>query len=239
VTARHSPRPEVEHRLDALRRAVELADDRLDRGVVAGARDALTRADQRLARSAEAVVVALAGGTGSGKSSLFNALAGADLTEVGVRRPVTAEAAALVVGQPPGAGELLDWLGVRRRHRADPAADLPDGLVLLDLPDHDSIEAGHRRIVDRLVERVDVLVWVVDPMKYAQRALHAGYLRKLAAHAEVTLVVLNRVDELDPAARGTCLNDLRRLLDDEGLGGARVLATSAAGGLGVEALRGG
>ncbi|MCB2557781.1 50S ribosome-binding GTPase, partial [Listeria monocytogenes] len=80
-------------------------------------------------------VVALAGATGSGKSSLFNALAGADLAAVGVPRPTTAEAMAAVRGD--GAQALLDWLGVQRRYRlaADPGSQ--GGLVLLDLPDHD------------------------------------------------------------------------------------------------------
>ena len=65
-------------------------------------------------------------------------------------------------------------------------ADL-DGLVLLDLPDHDSTEVGHRLQVDRLVQLVDVLVWVVDPQKYADAALHDRYLSPLAEHADVML----------------------------------------------------
>src|SRR5690606_15305226 len=97
-------------------------------------------------------VVAVAGATGSGKSSLFNALAGRPLADVGVRRPTTAITEAAVFGG--GAGELLDWLGVTRRHvlTTDDDDDDLTGLVLLDLPDHDSVEAAHRDEVDRLVQ---------------------------------------------------------------------------------------
>ena len=68
--------------------------------------------------------------------------------------------------------------------------------MLLDLPDHDSTELSHRLEVDRLVQLVDVLVWVVDPQKYADAALHDRYLKPLAGHADVMMVVLNQADRL-------------------------------------------
>jgi len=231
---RSSPVPE---RLAALREAIELAEGRLPAEDVAAARAVAEKADERLARGEHAVVVALCGGTGSGKSSLFNALVGSPLAEVGAVRPVTAEARAVAVGDAEAAAGVLDWLDVGRRHAREPDAGLPDGLVLLDLPDHDSIEVTHREVVDRLVARVDVLVWVVDPVKYAQRALHAGYLAALAHHAEIVLVVLNQVDRLDAGGRRTVVRDLESLLTREGLGAARVLVASAASGEGVDALR--
>ena len=55
--------------------------------------------------------------------------------------------------------------------------------MLLDLPDHDSTVAAHRLEVDRLVALVDVLVWVLDPQKYADAAIHERYLRPLARTA--------------------------------------------------------
>ncbi len=161
---------------------------------------------------------------------------GEPVSAVGVRRPTTSAATAVVWG-PDGAGPLLDWLEVPRRHaaRTDGGAG-PDGLVLLDLPDFDSVRLAHRLEVERLVELVDLLVWVLDPQKYADAALHERYLRPLAGHADVMLVVLNQVDRLDPAAREACLADLRRLLDREGLAGTAVLATSATTGEGLPEL---
>ena len=89
--------------------------------------------------------------------------------------------------------------------------------MLLDLPDHDSTEKSNQLQVDRLVQLVDVMVWVVDPQKYADAVLHERYLRPLVEHAPVMVVVLNQVDRLRPTEREACLRDLRRLLDSEGL----------------------
>src|SRR5207244_3223049 len=84
-----------------------------------------------------------------------------------------------------------------------------------------------------IVALVDLLVWVVDPQKYADEALHRGYLRPLVGHDEVMVVVLNQVDKLAEAEVETCLKDLRRLLDADGLTTVRILATSARYGDGV------
>ncbi len=223
-------------RLTALDEVVELARGRLAGSVVAEAERVAGKAGTRLRLGAGHTVVALAGATGSGKSSLFNALAGDPVAQVGVRRPTTSTASAVVWGEE-SAGDLLDWLEVPRRHSAGSDGVAPGGLVLLDLPDFDSVKLAHRLEVDRLVELVDLLVWVVDPQKYADAALHDRYLRPLAGHAGVMLVVLNQVDRLDPAARDACLADLRRLLGAEGLGGVPVLAASATTGEGLADLR--
>jgi energy-coupling factor transporter ATP-binding protein EcfA2 len=222
-------------RLAALREAIGVAEGRLEVPEVGTARSVLAKAGAREALG-DATVVALAGATGSGKSTLFNALSGAEVSTPGVRRPTTGVAHATVWGEH-GADRLLDWLEVPRRHRVvdpDPALD---GLVLLDLPDHDSVRLENRLEVDRLVQLVDVLVWVLDPQKYADDAVHTRYLAPLAGHAGVLLVVLNQVDRLDEAAAVACLADLRRLLDAEGLAGTPVLPAAARTGLGLPELR--
>ena len=225
----------LEDRLAALREAVEAADGHLPLERLAPARDLLAKAGARTALG-DSTVVALAGATGSGKSSLFNALAGAEVSAPGVRRPTTGTAHALVVGGD-GTTALLDWLGVPRRHVAPDPDPALDGLVLLDLPDHDSTAVAHRLEVDRLVELVDVLVWVLDPQKYADAAVHDRYLRPHAEHAGVLVVVLNQVDRLDPLAREACVADLRRLLAEEGLAAVPVVPLSARTEEGVPELR--
>ncbi|MGH3448926.1 MAG: GTPase, partial [Nocardioidaceae bacterium] len=225
---------DVVERLVGLEEATDAARGRLDDHLVTEAADVAAHAEARLKLSGEHTVVALAGSTGSGKSSLFNQLCGLDLAAVGVKRPTTSWALGCAWG-PDGAGELLDWVGVPKRHQtnrtsildeAEAARDL-HGLVLLDLPDHDSTEVSHHLEVQRLVGLADVLVWVVDPQKYADAALHDRYLRPLAPHADVLMVVLNHVDEMPADAVDPTMADLARLLHGDGLGAALVIATSA------------
>jgi putative protein kinase ArgK-like GTPase of G3E family len=227
--------PPLADRLAALREAVEVADGRLEVPELGSARTLLAKAGAREALG-DATVVALAGATGSGKSTLFNALSGSEVSTPGVRRPTTGVAHATVWGADEATDRLLDWLQVPRRHR-HPLEPALDGLVLLDLPDHDSVRLEHRLEVDRLVQLVDVLVWVLDPEKYADAAVHERYLVPLAGHAGVLLVVLNQVDRLDAAAARACLTDLRGLLDREGLADTPLLAVSARTGTGLGELR--
>jgi energy-coupling factor transporter ATP-binding protein EcfA2 len=206
------------------------------------AESVLTRAGERLRLSGNHTVVALGGGTGSGKSSLFNALAGATFSPPGVTRPTTRHVHACVWGMQ-GAAPLLDWLGVQRRHRYARASVLDsgesdlDGLILLDLPDHDSVVAASMAAVDRLSKLADMVIWVLDPQKYADAAVHNRYLIPLAGHASVFAVVLNQLDLLIPQQARECGEDLRRLLDAEGLADTPLLGTSAQTGLGLVELR--
>ena len=223
----------LDRRLSALAEAVELAEGRLEPAAVEAARRVVARAGRRLGLGVEETVVALAGPTGAGKSTLFNAVAGDELVTAGRRRPTTATATAAVWGD--GAGPLLDWLEVPRRHRV--SGDGLDGLVLLDLPDFDSVESAHRLEVDRVLELADLVVWIVDPQKYADASLHERYLRPLASHRETMLVVLNQADLLDADALAACRADMTRLLREDGLDGVPMLAASARTGDGLADLR--
>ena len=231
-------------RLEGLDAASNAAQGRLDDRLVEHARAVVERASDRLRLSADHTVVAIAGATGSGKSSTFNALTGLDLAAVGVRRPTTSHTTACVWGEE-GAPELLEWLGIPARHQIQRGSMLDtgredssmQGVVLLDLPDHDSTEVAHHLEVDRLVKLADLLVWVLDPQKYADAAIHGRYLAPLATHADVMLVVLNHIDTVPETGRESMLADVRRLLEADGLGEVPVFAASARTGAGIPDLR--
>ena len=230
---------QLDARLEALNDARELADGVLPEDVLEEVLQLLERATSRRSLSADHTVVGFFGATGSGKSSLFNAVSGAEIATAAVRRPTTTEPLAGVWGAD-GSDPLLDWLDVRSRHHAGPVdgfADEETGLILLDLPDFDSTRAANRDIVQRMVGLVDVLVWVLDPQKYADAAVHNDYLSPLAAHGAVTLVVLNQTDRLPERDIPPVLESLKGILARDGLGTVQVIGASAVTGSGVDRVR--
>src|SRR5690625_3976848 len=159
-------------RFVAVEQAAVQAGERIPADVAANLHTHLDAVRDRLSVGVDYTVVALVGGTGSGKSSLFNALTGIDFARVGVKRPTTSEPLACVWGE--GADRLLDHLEIASHNRFQRESELDvgtedelRGLVLIDVPDHDSVAAEHREIVDQIVPLVDVLIWVLDPQKYA------------------------------------------------------------------------
>ncbi len=223
----------LDDRLTALREAADLAEGRLDDADVEAARAVVAKAGARLGLGLESTVVALAGPTGVGKSQLFNVLTGTDLAAVGRRRPTTSAGQAAVWGG--SADALLDWLEVKRRHHVD--ADGLGGLVLLDLPDFDSVETSHRVEAERVVALADLVLWIVEPQKYADASLHDRYLRPLASHAAAMAIVLNQADLLAPADVAAWRKDMERLLADDGVPKLPLAVVSARTGDGIPELR--
>jgi GTP-binding protein EngB required for normal cell division len=212
----------IDSRLEGLDAATRASRGRLDDDLVDDAGAVVDRASNRLRLSADHTVVAIAGATGSGKSSTFNALTGLDLAAVGVRRPTTSHTTACVWGDE-GAPELLEWLGIPARHQVTRGS-------MLDTGREDTSMEG-------LVKLADLLVWVLDPQKYADAAIHSRYLAPLATHSDVMLVVLNHIDTVPESGRESMLADVRRLLDADGLGDVPLFAASARTKTGIPELR--
>ncbi|KRB44212.1 GTPase [Terrabacter sp. Root181] len=243
---------ELGTRTTELSMALVSGADELDPSGVEVARRVVDKAVERSGIAGDHTVVALAGATGSGKSSLFNALVGGDVAAIGARRPTTSRPTAGLWGDAD-ASELLDWLGVAARHVVDTAPGAGegpvddsravqvvgslDGLVLLDLPDFDSRELEHRREAERVLELVDVFVWVTDPQKYADARLHDEFVTLMSHHDAVTLGVLNQSDRLTAEGVKTLTQDLARLLVADGVADAKVIATSTVTGQGIADLR--
>ena len=229
-------------RLDRLDRVLGVVGKRSDPEIANSVAESVATVRERLSLGVDNTVVALVGGTGSGKSSVFNAVSRLQFAEVGVLRPTTSQVSACVWGTEADA--LLDWLAVSLDHRIQRESALDGeaeaslrGLVLLDLPDHDSIVPDHREVVDWLLPMVDLLVWVVDPQKYADDALHSGYLRRLVGHEAAMLVLLNQVDTVPADTIDVLRADVVHLLHEDGLSGVAVEVSSARTGEGIATIR--
>ena len=178
----------------------------------------------RMGFAGRSIVVALVGGTGSGKSSLLNALAGESIARTGVRRPTTERPLAWIPANPePGLIRLLDELGIDDRIGHESFGDI----ALLDLPDTDSVVGSHRAMVEFLLPRVDAVAWVLDPEKYNDRLIHHEFLQPLASYSAQFLFVLNQVDRLTPAEEAEVIDDLSRVLAADGIADPEVMATAA------------
>ena len=182
------------------------------------------RVRDRLSYPDNLVVAALAGGTGSGKSSILNAIAGSEISDVGGVRPTTSTP--LAIAAPEVASQIVEYLGdlgieIRSSN------SVPDWLVLIDLPDTDSVEVDHGLQVESLIPVVDVVVWVTDPEKYRDAVLHDRFLKPLAAYERQLIFVMNQSDRLVPGTVESVLNDLALALREDGIDESFPIATAA------------
>lgn len=160
----------------------------------------------------DVLVAAVAGGTNTGKSTVFNLLVGS------VMSPVRATAAAtcrpLLVGNPLRfdqglTGNLVPGLQARLQSRdTDPvdrtapadvlfmksSSDLPDFLVLLDVPDVDSIDLINWDVAENIQAVCDVLIAVLTGEKYQDDKV-VEYFRKASESGRIILPLMNKTSE--------------------------------------------
>ncbi len=139
------------------------------------------------------LTIGLLGGTGVGKSTLMNALAGTEIAATSDRRPHTDRV--LVYKHAtislPSSLSLTDvpWQAVSHRN------DTIQNIILCDLPDFDSIVGEHRQHVLYFLEHLDILLWVTSPEKYADRKFY-DFLQIVPKAKQNFYFVLNKVDQL-------------------------------------------
>lgn len=183
------------------------------------------RARRKFGHVGEVLVVALAGGTGSGKSSLINAVLGEDVVITGVVRPTTDAAVAVVPRlKSDNYTQLLRDLNIDDRIETSALKST----ILVDLPDFDSTEAAHRHVVESVLPAVDAVIWVFDPEKYSDAVAHADFLARLAPYEAQFVFVLNKADLLASETQRV-VEDLIRLLVVDGFSDPGVVPTIAHG----------
>jgi len=177
------------------------------------ARDRLTR--DLLPRTVDGspyLVVGIVGPNNSGKSALFNGLVGADLspslpTGGATKRLFGAASSNLL--ERMDADPSLERFSVVRAKGLSPAqldgstdttedpsellafeVDLPDGLLLIDTPDFDSITEENRLASESLLAVADLAIAVVTKHTYQNREV-VHYLQRWLSHGRPWLLVYN------------------------------------------------
>jgi predicted GTPase len=185
--------------LSAMERLVPLGLD----GELADLRDAATGRELR---------VAVLGRFKSGKSSVVNALVGAEVSPVDVL-PCTARAIEI--------RKKIDWLG--------------DGVVLVDTPGSDE-DAARTAIADEETARADAALLVLRATQPAA-LVELEQIEALRRRGAAVLVCVNRSDELDERASVEVLRFVRERVATVGVAADHVTLFSALFGEGVDALR--
>ncbi|HQY89893.1 MAG TPA: GTP-binding protein, partial [Tepidisphaeraceae bacterium] len=170
------------------------------------------------------MLVAVIGGTGTGKSTLINRLAsrgGVALTAASFRRTFTSGAVAIARSNealPEG------WLGFPARVVAPsqlPAKgedasltivehpiELTERISLIDTPDIDGDQPAHHAVADRVFRWCEAIIALLSPEKYQMTELRP-YLKLARRYALPLVVVMNKLDDRAVA------DDARKLLSDE------------------------
>ncbi|HZN95461.1 MAG TPA: GTPase, partial [Myxococcales bacterium] len=183
----------------------------------------------RLAAEAPILITAIAGPNNVGKSSLFNALVRAPLSPARAEGGLTKQCLAAahpslwqgelrafverryeVVPLPEGEPPPVDQPGPPGRLHLALLPQVPQGLLLLDTPDFDSVYQRNRQASEALLVTVDLVVFVVSRHTYQNAAL-VQFLREVIGRGRPYLLVYNEAPRADVASE-----HLRKLAADVG-----------------------
>lgn len=137
------------------------------------------------------LIVAFMGGTGVGKSTLLNRLAGRAIARTGVERPTSREVT-LYRHRSVHLSKLSDPLPLDEIRQAEHEDDAKKQVIWIDMPDFDSTARHNQEIVLQWLPHIDVLIYVVSPERYRDNKAWRLLLAEGARHA--WLFVMNQWD---------------------------------------------
>ncbi len=185
----------------------------------------------RLERLDAPLLAVLGGSTGSGKSTITNSLAGADVSPSGVLRPTTR--APVLICHPDdlpwfSATDILphlprvtgDGVATGETLKVEAVPTLLPGLALIDAPDIDSVEEANRELATQLLAAADLWLFVTTAVRYAD-AVPWEFLGRAKSRGTSLAVVINR---MPPGAAAEIVPHLQSMLTDGGLPDVSVFA---------------
>ncbi len=140
---------------------------------------------------ARPLIVAFMGGTGVGKSSLLNRLAGKAIARAGIERPTSREVT-LYHHYSIALQSLPEALPLAKINISQHDDESKKNIVWIDMPDFDSTEQRNKHLVLQWLPHIDVLIYVVSPERYRDEKAWRLLLAEGARHA--WLFVLNQWD---------------------------------------------
>jgi len=141
--------------------------------------------------SSRPLIVAYLGGTGVGKSTLLNRLAGQDIARTGVVRPTSKEVT-LFHHASVKIAHLPSRLPIDKIKVAEHSDASKKHIIWIDMPDFDSAEQSNQQLVLEWLPHIDVLVYVVSPERYRDNKAWQLLLAEGGKHAWI--FVLNQSD---------------------------------------------
>jgi len=166
------------------------------------------------------LTAAFFGGTGVGKSSLLNQLAGQDIARTGIERPTSREVS-IYLHESVEFQQLPNDLPVDDVRMARHSNESKRQILWIDMPDIDSVDSANRNIVLQWLPHLDVVIYVVSPERY--RDDKGWRLLKEYGGDHAWIFVLNQWDRGEQVQ----FEDFRRLLTEAGFSDPIVLRTIA------------
>lgn len=135
------------------------------------------------------MTVVVAGPTGSGKSTVVNSLAGADVSPTGALRPTTKRPVVLASSRRVADYQVVGGVPCDTYSLEVP---ITENMVLVDTPDIDSTSTRHRAMAEVIIDNADVVVFVTSALRYADD-VPWQILRRARSRGAPVIQVLNRV----------------------------------------------